>query len=255
MTIQENLGGAEQHGNEALEFFEASNDTRPGDDVEDVDAEFGSRHAAAAATGLFGGPSNLDKLAEDMNEMNIYNKTRSGYQRAGETFMEWMKHFEKHEVKDVTIEQVKMYQMHVLKTGKPKQGRTVISASYIAGIRTAIEYLFEENNVPLPEGYAEQMKTFGRGMKRRIVKLSAASTHSRDPLSTGTLPRRKGAATHCTIGCTAGPSIAVCLRCDWSMGLQDRYFCSEGAADMYVGRIVAGLPQFSKEFATPPSHL
>ncbi|KAG6944547.1 hypothetical protein JG688_00017025, partial [Phytophthora aleatoria] len=37
-------------------------------------------------------------------------------------------------------------------------------------------------------------------------------------------------------------------------GVQDRYFRYEAAGDQYLGRVVAGLPQYSSQFAVLPPH-
>ncbi|KAF1793909.1 hypothetical protein GQ600_16797 [Phytophthora cactorum] len=72
----------------------------------------------------------------------------------------------------------------------------------------------------------------------------------------GTHSIRKGVATYASSGSTGGPSIiSVCLRCGWSLGgVQDRYFRYEAAGDQYLGRVVAGLPQNSAQFAVLPPH-
>ncbi|KAJ8575566.1 hypothetical protein ON010_g3645 [Phytophthora cinnamomi] len=72
----------------------------------------------------------------------------------------------------------------------------------------------------------------------------------------GTHSIRKGVATYASSGSTGGPSIvSVCLRCGWSLGgVQDRYFRYEAAGDQYMGRVVAGLPQNSSQFAVLPPH-
>jgi hypothetical protein len=60
----------------------------------------------------------------------------------------------------------------------------------------------------------------------------------------GTHSLRKGAATYCSSGSTACPSsTAIHLRAVWSLGgVQNTYLRYEGAGDMYVGRVVSGLP-------------
>ncbi len=73
-----------------------------------------------------------------------------------------------------------------------------------------------------------------------------------DPNDLGTHSFRKGAATYCSSGSTAGPSSsAIHLRAGWAMGgVQDTYIRYEAAGDMYVGRVVAGLPVDKPEFDT-----
>lgn len=47
----------------------------------------------------------------------------------------------------------------------------------------------------------------------------------------------------------------MCLRCSWSLGgVQDRYFRYEAAGDQLHGRVVAGLPPNSAQFAVLPPH-
>ena len=72
----------------------------------------------------------------------------------------------------------------------------------------------------------------------------------------GTHSLRKGAATFAIGGSTSGPSIVnVCIRCGWSIGsVVERYVHYDGAGDQYVGRVVAGLPLGSGDFATLPPH-
>ncbi|OWZ04406.1 hypothetical protein PHMEG_00023699, partial [Phytophthora megakarya] len=88
-------------------------------------------------------------------------------------------------------------------------------------------------------------KAFGRGLGKQDSKHDYG-THS----------VRKGVATYACNGSTGGPSIvSVCLRCGWSLGeLQDRYFRYEAAGDQFLGRVVAGLPVNSAQFAVLPPH-
>lgn len=67
---------------------------------------------------------------------------------------------------------------------------------------------------------------------------------------------RKGAATFCSSGSTACPSsAAIHLRAGWALGgVQDTYLRYESAADMYVGRVVCGLPVNSPNFSILPPH-
>ena len=71
-----------------------------------------------------------------------------------------------------------------------------------------------------------------------------------DPKDLGTHSMRKGAATYCSSGSTAGPSSsAIHLRAGWALGgVQDTYIRYEAAGDMYVGRVVSGLPIDKPEF-------
>ncbi|KAH9139324.1 hypothetical protein AeRB84_016405 [Aphanomyces euteiches] len=72
----------------------------------------------------------------------------------------------------------------------------------------------------------------------------------------GTHSIRKGVATYACSGTTGGPSIvSVCLRCGWSIGnVMERYFRYEAAGDQFTGRVVAGLPVNSAQFAILPPH-
>ena len=72
----------------------------------------------------------------------------------------------------------------------------------------------------------------------------------------GAYSTRKGSTTFCTSGSTSGPSIiAVCLRAGWSIGpTLERYLRSAQAGDQFCGRVVAGLPQLTKDFAALPPH-
>jgi hypothetical protein len=72
-----------------------------------------------------------------------------------------------------------------------------------------------------------------------------------DPKDLGTHSIRKGSATYCSSGSTAGPSSSsIHLRAGWAMGgVQDTYIRYEAAGDMYVGRVASGLPLEKPEFA------
>lgn len=71
-----------------------------------------------------------------------------------------------------------------------------------------------------------------------------------DSQDLGTHSMRKGSATYCSSGNTAGPtSSAIHLRAGWAMGgVQDTYLRYEAAGDMYVGRVASGLPVNQPEF-------
>jgi hypothetical protein len=63
---------------------------------------------------------------------------------------------------------------------------------------------------------------------------------------------RKGATTYISSGTTAAPSsMSVNLRGGWSMGsaVRDVYMLYEKAGDQYIGRLTAGLPVLSEQFA------
>ncbi|KAH9081282.1 hypothetical protein LEN26_021403 [Aphanomyces euteiches] len=76
------------------------------------------------------------------------------------------------------------------------------------------------------------------------------------PKDIGTHSICKEAATFVSSGSTGGPSIvSVCLRCEWSLGnVMERYFRYEAAGDQFTGRVVAGLPVNSADFAILPPH-
>lgn len=67
---------------------------------------------------------------------------------------------------------------------------------------------------------------------------------------------RKGAATYCSSGSTAGPpGVSISLRAGWSLpGVQNTYLRYQSAGDHYVGRMVCGLPVNNAEFALLPPH-
>jgi integrase len=77
-----------------------------------------------------------------------------------------------------------------------------------------------------------------------------------DPKNLGVHSIRKGAATYCSNGTTAGVSFsAVCVRAGWSIGgTVDRYIHHESAGDQVCGRTVAGLDVASFHFAASPPH-
>jgi len=91
------------------------------------------------------------------------------------------------------------------------------------------------------QDHREDLVTYGHA--------SSGSKHSTHGI-------RKGAATYAAGGSTAAPGIvAICLRADWSFGSTlSRYLFLEGAQDQYCGRMVAGLPVHSHEFAALPPH-
>lgn len=72
----------------------------------------------------------------------------------------------------------------------------------------------------------------------------------------GTHSIRKGVATYVCSGSTAGPTIvSVCLHCGWTIGnVLQRYFRYESAGDQFCGRVAAGLPLNSVDFALLPPH-
>ncbi|KAH9119958.1 hypothetical protein LEN26_011360 [Aphanomyces euteiches] len=97
----------------------------------------------------------------------------------------------------------------------------------------------------------KQRDRFGKVLARLVQTVLKEKT----PLI-GTHSIRKGVATFACSGSTCGPSMAsVCLRCGWTMGhVLERYIHHERAGDQYLGRVVAGLPNYKTEFATLPPH-
>ena len=76
----------------------------------------------------------------------------------------------------------------------------------------------------------------------------------KDVVEWGTHSFRKGCATFCCSGSTAGAHIsAVSNRAGWKQpGVQDTYLVYSDAGDQVVGRIACGLPLDSPEFARLP---
>ena len=66
----------------------------------------------------------------------------------------------------------------------------------------------------------------------------------------GTHSMRKGAATYASSGSIMAPSAAaIHLRAGWKLGgVQDTYLRYESAGDMFVGRVVSGLPIHKPDF-------
>lgn len=77
-----------------------------------------------------------------------------------------------------------------------------------------------------------------------------------DPQDIGVHSIRKGAATYCCNGTTAGVSFpAVCVRAGWSMGnVKDRYLQHMAAGDQVCGRTVCGLDVASHKFSVAPPY-
>lgn len=105
----------------------------------------------------------------------------------------------------------------------------------------------------------KQMERFSKGLNRvlrskDVEQELTSKGHERSDY--GTHSFRKGAASYCCAGCTAGPPISsVHLRAGWKFGgVQDRYIKYEAAGDQYLGRVVSGLPITSPLFAILPPH-
>jgi hypothetical protein len=103
----------------------------------------------------------------------------------------------------------------------------------------------EEPNKLFPGGkqYDRYHKALKRLLEDPVVKAELKG-RGIDPSQIGTHSVRKGAATYCASGLTAGPSMAaIQLRAGWTLeGVQNRYIRYEGAGDQVVGRTVSGLP-------------
>jgi integrase len=117
---------------------------------------------------------------------------------------------------------------------------------------------FQEGNNCLFPG-SNQYDRFRKALKR-VTAIAAIKTalamHGINPDDLGTHSLRKGAATYCSSGSTAAPSVqAINLRAGWAMGgVQDTYYRYERAGDQYVGRTVAGLPCDSENFSILGPH-
>eukprot|EP00048_Salpingoeca_helianthica_P006694 m.101557 g.101557 ORF g.101557 m.101557 type:complete len:665 (+) comp14090_c7_seq3:760-2754(+) len=98
--------------------------------------------------------------------------------------------------------------------------------------------------------YSSILRNVLAGNPERLAVYGADATHI------GTHSIRKGAATYLASGTTASPShTSVCLRAGWAMhGVEGTYLRFEGAADQFCGRVVAGLPIGSENFAVSPPH-
>jgi hypothetical protein len=97
-----------------------------------------------------------------------------------------------------------------------------------------------------------------RKLLKRIVKEHTDEIRRLgvDPDDIGVHSIRKGAATYCCNGTTAGVSFpAVCIRAGWTMGnVKDRYLHHALAGDRVCGRTVTGLDVNSHRFSISPPH-
>lgn len=102
----------------------------------------------------------------------------------------------------------------------------------------------------------KQYDRFRKILKRILQKHeSEVKRLGVDPKNIGVHSIRKGAATYCTSGTTAGVGFAaVCVRAGWSMGFKDRYLQYEAAGDQLCGRTTSGLDVNSHSFAISPPH-
>lgn len=116
---------------------------------------------------------------------------------------------------------------------------------------------FSENSEGRLFPGSEQAKRFGNFMGTFVSKdivaqaMRAASLSKKD---WGTHSPRKGGATYCSSGTTDGPTMfGLYNRGGWSLGLvTGRYIKFEPAEDQKIGRIIAGLPWMSGNFAILP---
>lgn len=99
----------------------------------------------------------------------------------------------------------------------------------------------------LPLG-GNQLQNFSKALRsarlgRDITEILAARGYTYQDIGVHSL--RKGAGTFALngiVGVSASVS-AVCLRAGWTQGaIKDKYLKYEGAADTYLGRILAGYP-------------
>ena len=65
---------------------------------------------------------------------------------------------------------------------------------------------------------------------------------------------RKGAGSAAASGSTVAPPImAICIRAGWKIyAMLEKYLSLENAGDFFLGRVVAGLPQDTKQFGVLP---
>lgn len=99
--------------------------------------------------------------------------------------------------------------------------------------------------------YSHFSTSFKKWMKRVLDTLAQWVV---TVMEWGTHSFRKGAATFCCSGSSAGAHIsAVSNRCAWKQpGVQDTYLIYADAGDQVVGRIVCGLPLDSVNFSILP---
>jgi hypothetical protein len=113
---------------------------------------------------------------------------------------------------------------------------------------------WKEGDVALFGG-GHQYSHFSKGFKA-LIKASFDQLRQwiSDIIEWGTHSFRKGSATFCCSGSTAGAHIsAVSNRAGWKQpGVQDTYLVFSDAGDQVVGRIAAGLPLDCAEFAILP---
>lgn len=112
----------------------------------------------------------------------------------------------------------------------------------------------------------EGARLFPEGAKATFLRILRKELESDGPValelqkqgwvsvSFGSQSVRKGGATYVSSGTTASPSSVSCfLRAGWSLkGVQDTYLQYSDAGDQHIGRVVAGLPVHSKDFALLP---
>jgi hypothetical protein len=113
---------------------------------------------------------------------------------------------------------------------------------------------FDKDEVRLFPG-GTQYSHFSKGFKSWIERhLHLLVQWIKSVVEWGTHSFRKGSATFCCSGSSAGAHIsAVSNRCGWKQpGVQDTYLVYADAGDQVVGRIVVGLPLDSVNFSILP---
>jgi hypothetical protein len=113
-----------------------------------------------------------------------------------------------------------------------------------------------ENSLFLGTRQKDRMLGFLHTLMKKPAVRAHLSLHGFEPSDFGNHSFRKGAATFASSGSVGGPSIvSIIRRAGWSLGdVLGRYLKADPAGDQYVGRVVAGLPINSPQFAVlPPS--
>jgi hypothetical protein len=123
----------------------------------------------------------------------------------------------------------------------------------VARYRMAFPGIEEGRLFPGKSQYDRFRKLLGRIVQEHADEIRRLGI---DPANIGVHSIRKGAATYCCNGTTAGVQFtAVCVRAGWTMGnVQDRYLQHQAAGDQVCGRTVAGLDVNSERFSLSPPH-
>ncbi|KAG6942611.1 hypothetical protein JG687_00018966 [Phytophthora cactorum] len=126
-----------------------------------------------------------------------------------------------------------------------------LHSHHAAGCSLSVVYLVSNPTLKAGKHFpgSNQNSRFCKALGKLLENITGEKVYARHSI-------RKGVATYASSSSTRGPSIVrVCVRCGWSLGgVQDRYFRYEAAGDQYLGRVVAGLPRNSAEFAVLPPH-